>query len=61
LSAAASFSELSIAALSLSLLFFSLSLVIYVHILVDIHSDVERGMAEEHLQQPEGNVVVHSE
>ena len=42
---------------SLSLSIFSplslLSLFIYVHILVDIHADVERGMAEEHLQQPD--------
>ncbi len=30
-----------------------LSLFIYVHTLVDIHADIERGVAEEHLQQPD--------
>jgi hypothetical protein len=45
-------------ALSLSLSTFfslSLSLFIYVHILVNIHADVERGMAEEHLLQKDSN------
>ena len=63
---ATSLDVLSLSSLALSLLpsfrslalsiFFSLSLLslfIYVHILVDIHADVERGMAEEHLQQPD--------
>ena len=47
----------SFRSLSLSIFFplSLLSLFIYVHILVDIHADVERGMAEEHLQQPDSN------
>ena len=45
----------SFRSLSLSGYFFlSFSSVsLYVHIRVDIHADVERGMAEEHLQQPD--------
>ena len=40
--------------LSLSLLHsFLLSLFLFSHILMDIHADVERGMAEEHLLQPD--------
>ena len=40
--------------LSLSLLHsFFLSLSLFSHILMDIHTDVERGMAEEHLLQPD--------
>ena len=45
-------------ALSLSLSTFfslSLSLFIYVHILMDIHADLEQGMAEEHLMKTDSN------
>ena len=46
-------------ALSRSLYFFLslslLSLFIHIHIPVDIHADVESGMAEEHLRQPDSN------
>ena len=36
---------------------FLISLSLFSHILMDIHADVERGMAEEHLLQPDSNEV----